>query len=1449
MRKTSVIFLISVFMLIIGVGSGHALEIKTGKSLTLVGRVVERQVAGTTDAKALDSKESEPIERDPRLRESPMEKITTPDAKSEEGVTVQTVPLAGATVVIKNTPFIAKTDSMGQFNLPINLTALPSVYVEVVAVKQGYDIAVTKVNLTLMPKLEIVLKKVAWQEVKFGGAVIDESSRPLADVKLYFNHCYWSACIESDARGGFYTVMKLPQSDIVFDVRAEKYGYQTTSFQMSSQKPELKILLKRDKRAVTFHGRISQEVGETVLPLQNVTVYLQSTGSGTPVVTAQATTGENGEFSADMSVYTLNPIFNIKVQKTNYKAYSTTLNLLENHALDVTLPREMYNVTLSGITYEKAYPGNTNKVMGNVALEIKGDGFTYTTTSAADGTYSIAIRVPKVNPQVRISGLKRFYTTSEKTITGLTSSRAENIILTPRLKSAQINLTVQYKNPLSSSPYTPINLGGASVEVSVGADADSAAGLTPLNFMSDSYGRVKIDYTFPEAARYVYVRITKPGFRELALRYKIGQSIKQETVFITPKVINKTIFGKVSIYDAATQIRMDRKNIPVKMQVPGKQDVYTTSTDGGDYEFTFSYLEISPPAVTVSLHLFGILAAGVEARSVSINAAAHVGTSPVNIETTTINGTVRISGSLTRGDFYDTTLKIKWYEIVDGFFITHKTFNLGKSDIDSFTAEISMWQVLNTVTLVFSRSGYYDRIIRLENLQFGNGTLIEIPVQGVSLSEVPLTKTVTGIVKDGNNNPLAGVSITNGSTTVTSLANGSFSIPCTAGDAHPRVRITGTKTDYTMASQWVDLKTVSSVQLIMPMLSHTITVKGRVDLPLTERVDVTDYASFNITLSAENESYTATTDGNGNFSIAFTHYPVSAKSYTLTAQKADYTSSSTTIDVSSYDINKDAVVEKVLTPLLQKTTRSITINVFGYKNAALDGVSYNVSALAGSQFLSERGGFNKSVTHTVTLPDTNPRLLLTLNANMYNEFETTVDISQTETVVVNLIPEMHAVTVSGKAMIGGELILKEEQLMLRVDGEFAQYITTNISGYYETTLDVPKVAQQLIVSHPGGEYHVSAEKVVDLYHYADRYEQRNLNCNWIMVTAAVDVKLFRHVYRSFNGAQTGDDEALEEGTFEIVGRDLYLVFNIANSSNHIILDEISVPAYCPKVVFTLSAPQCVIETQTFDVSKYNSINHTMHTVYNPDQIVTYYSGKDYTQSGALLTQALIGDGWWDIPGNESGYIKVGVAAAAAGAANVFGYRKFTHWCQKDCKAKIFMKVKWRYGGAQYTIGTAAETFDIVLNINGNHMGSLADAGFSLFIPSPSAGWKDVAEAGVDALLTYLQVTCSQPEEYAELLLMYDYNVSRGQFINLHPGFQIKVTAVIGGSGAIIEGYIEGILIVEGDTTLNEVIYEWLSKGGDYELYTQYHPYMVVCEGIADFAFDQAMGELMGGDGD
>jgi hypothetical protein len=57
------------------------------------------------------------------------------------------------------------------------------------------------------------------------------------------------------------------------------------------------------------------------------------------------------------------------------------------------------------------------------------------------------------------------------------------------------------------------------------------------------------------------------------------------------------------------------------------------------------------------------------------------------------------------------------------------------------------------------------------------------------------------------------------------------------------------------------------------------------------------------------------------------------------------------------------------------------------------------------------------------------------------------------------------------------------------------------------------------------------------------------------------------------------------------------------------------------------------------------------------------------------------------------------------------------------------------------------------------------------------------------------------------------------------------------------------LIVEGDTTLNQVIYDWLSKGGDYELYTQYHPYMVVCEGIADFAFDQAMGEVMGGDGD
>jgi hypothetical protein len=124
--------------------------------------------------------------------------------------------------------------------------------------------------------------------------------------------------------------------------------------------------------------------------------------------------------------------------------------------------------------------------------------------------------------------------------------------------------------------------------------------------------------------------------------------------------------------------------------------------------------------------------------------------------------------------------------------------------------------------------------------------------------------------------------------------------------------------------------------------------------------------------------------------------------------------------------------------------------------------------------------------------------------------------------------------------------------------------------------------------------------------------------------------------------------------------------------------------------------------------------------------------------------------------------------------------------------------------------------------------------FSILLPGASeADYFELALEGVQAITDFFDIAFSKPDEYTEVLFIIEKDLVAGGFYQMYPGFLLKSSSAIGGSGAYIEGFIDGVMIIEGAGNYTAEIEQWLIEGGDYSRYTGPTP-MIIKE-IVNFA--------------
>ena len=221
--------------------------------------------------------------------------------------------------------------------------------------------------------------------------------------------------------------------------------------------------------------------------------------------------------------------------------------------------------------------------------------------------------------------------------------------------------------------------------------------------------------------------------------------------------------------------------------------------------------------------------------------------------------------------------------------------------------------VINSTTEEGNRTGYYSpdvgNTVKEEYYNETGALTGEMDLVSYCIGATP-TRSVSGTVKDGDDNPVTGATVTvrytsNNTIAVTALTNttGEYTISDLPADTY---NVSASKSGYTSSYQIVDLtaSSASNVDFTLNATPSAGTITGHVYVSGT----TTPIPNTNVSINAAIYASCAITDVNG----AYTLSGVAQGTHTVTASAAGYTSSFESVTVSAGEVKTQ---DFYLTPL------------------------------------------------------------------------------------------------------------------------------------------------------------------------------------------------------------------------------------------------------------------------------------------------------------------------------------------------------------------------------------------------------------------------------------------------------------------------------------------------------------------------------------------------------
>jgi hypothetical protein len=228
------------------------------------------------------------------------------------------------------------------------------------------------------------------------------------------------------------------------------------------------------------------------------------------------------------------------------------------------------------------------------------------------------------------------------------------------------------------------------------------------------------------------------------------------------------------------------------------------------------------------------------------------------------------------------------------------TVTLGSAKVTTnSTGSYSFTGLLNGSYTLTATASYY-------NTDSTSVTVSGSNVTNANLSLTPTPYTVSGYIYDGAaskaNTPLAGATVTIGSETMTTGANGSYSI---TGPTHGTYTMTVSKTGYVSSSKSFSLTANTTTTLTLAPVTYT--VSGVIHSGSTTGPGL---AGATVTIDGK----TATTASNGSFSIA----AITSGTYTYTVTKSGYVNTN-----GSVAMTQNQTISASLTPITYTLTGTV----------------------------------------------------------------------------------------------------------------------------------------------------------------------------------------------------------------------------------------------------------------------------------------------------------------------------------------------------------------------------------------------------------------------------------------------------------------------------------------------------------------------------------------------